>query len=220
MRQVRTIRINQRAQAMKAHGHWRRVIPRVALAILAAAAITALLLKVFGVYGVFSPRYSVNPLSVLLTSGDVGSRYTLMGTGAVAPAQQTGNPLPYQQQYIGGLARLYIANSVLSTAGQQEIDSWEQQYGFNPTTPPTIMGPFVADHGGIFSINNVERSFQTTDAAWHEYHCCHYVGRDQSFDDYHSFEVQGLGDEANGWTGIRKAVTGQGITMPQSDAFQ
>jgi hypothetical protein len=76
------------------------------------------------------------------------------------------------------------------------------------------MGPFVAEHTGVFDISSRALSFQTEDAARQEYHCCHYEDRDLNFDDYRTFPVH-LGDEGDGWTGISKSITAVGSSVPQ-----
>jgi hypothetical protein len=169
------------------------------------------------------PTYSIDPGTILLSQTDVGSQFRLLSTGGVGPAQSTVKPLPYQQQMIAGLVRTFYSAQVLDPAAVKEIDDWEQQYGVLTTDPPIVMGPFVAEHHGIFQIYSVERSFQTADAAWHEYHCCTYVGRDESFDDYHTLVVPThLGDESRAWTGISKSLQGPTISpaMPTTDSYQ
>ncbi|MFI5274596.1 MAG: hypothetical protein ACHQ4H_16310 [Ktedonobacterales bacterium] len=167
------------------------------------------------------PTYRIDAEQLLLTQTDVGPQFKETGEGNVGPAQQTHTPLPYQQQMISGRLREFMANSVLSTQGRQEIGAWEQQYGFAPTNPPTIMGPFVADHTGVLDVVSVVRSFQTEDAARQEYHCCHYVDLNLNFDESHTVPIH-LGDEADGWTGISKSLSGPSISpaMPTSSAYQ
>ncbi len=194
----------------------RKVLLGISLSVVVAAAI-ALLLRA----GLAGPSYTIDPASVALTSDDVGSQFSVVSTGPVPPAQHTIEPLPYQREYVGGQVRTFVSASVLSPEGTREINEWSQRYGGPVTSPPTVMGPFVADHKGVFEIFDVERSFKTADAARQEYHCCQYVGRDQSFSDSQTLAIR-LGDEADGWTGINKPLTGPTISpsMPTDAAYQ
>lgn len=196
----------------------RRVALGVTLAVLVAA-VLAFAVQRFRA----EPTYALDPSTLLLSQADVGSQFVLLNTGGVGPAQQTVQPLPYQQQYIGGLVRTFYGVQVLDPATVKVLEDWSQQYGVPITDPPQVMGPFVSEHHGIFQIYSVVRSFQTVDAAWHEYHCCNYVGRADSFDDYHALSVPThLGDESSAWTGIKKRLQGPGISpsMPTTDAYQ
>jgi hypothetical protein len=195
----------------------RQILPGVALSVLVAFGLTLLIHNLLT-----APQYHIDAEELLLTSADVGPLFTQAGEGSVGPTQSTVSPLPYQQQMIAGRLREFMANSVLSPQGRQQIGDWESKYGFQPTSPPTIMGPFVAEHNGIFDVISVVRSFQTVDAAGQEYHCCHYVDRDLNFDDYHTVPVH-LGDESDGWTGISKSLTIVGSNapkMPTDPAYQ
>lgn len=195
-----------------------KVFVPAALSVVAAIVIAAVIVHVWPASSPV-PTYSVDPASVALTASDVAPGFTLFATGNAGPTQQTAFPLPYQKQYLGGVYRDFRAASVLSSAGQKEISDWDTKYG---VIGPEIMGTFVTDHSGILEILDIERSLRTTDAAWHEYHCCHAVGEEQSYDDYHTFTIQHLGDEADGWSGIQKAPQGEAISpnIPTSDAFQ
>ena len=195
----------------------RGILSGVALSVLVAFGLALLLHNLL-----VAPQYNIDAEQLLLTQADLGSQFTQMGEGNVGPTQHTVSPLPYQRQMIAGRLREFMANSVLSARGQQEIGDWERKYGLQLTNPPTIAGPFVADHTGVLEIDSVVRSFQTEAAARQEYHCCHYVDRDLNFDDYHTVPVH-LGDEADGWTGIRKSITVVGSSappMPTNPAYQ
>lgn len=192
------------------------VLPGVTLSVLVAVGLALLIHNWLAV-----PLYRIDANQLLLTQTDVGPQFMQTEEGNVGPTQHSVAPLPYQQQMLAGKVREFMANSVLSAQGQQEIGDWESRYGFPPTNPPTIMGPFVADHSGAFNIISVVRSFQTEDSARQEYHCCHYVDQELNFDDFHTVSVH-LGDEADGWTGIRKSVSGPGISpnMPTDTNYQ
>lgn len=195
----------------------RRILPGVALSVLVAFGLTLLIHNLLT-----PPQYHIDAGQLVLTQTDIGSQFTLVRDGGASPAQDTFRPLPYQQQIVSGKLHEFMANSVLSPQGRQEIGEWESQYGFQPTNPPLIMGPFVAEHTGIFDIYSVVLSFRTEDAARQEYHCCHYVDRDLNFDDYHTVPVH-LGDKSDGWTGIRKSLKVAGSTatqMPTDPAYQ
>lgn len=198
-------------------GRLRRILPGVALSALVAFGLTLLLHNLLT-----PPQYHIDAGQLGLTQADVGSQFTKVAESGASPAQQTISPLPYQQQLVSGRLREFMANRVLSAQGRQQIGAWESQYGFQPTNPPLIMGPFVAEHSGIFDVYSVVLSFRTEDAARQEYHCCHYVDEDLNFDDYHTVPIH-LGDEADGWTGIRKSLKVAGSTatqMPTDPAYQ
>ena len=194
-----------------------RMLPGVALSVLVAFGLTLLIHNLLA-----APQYHIDAEQLVLTQADVGSQFTKVAESGVSPAQHAISPLPYQQQIVSGRLREYMANSVLSPQGRQQIGNWESQYGFQPANPPLIMGPFVAEHTGIFDVYSVVLSFRTEDAARQEYHCCHYVDEDLNFDDYHTIPVH-LGDESDGWTGIRKSLTIAGSSapkMPTDPAYQ
>ncbi|MBF6591669.1 MAG: hypothetical protein IVW57_14245, partial [Ktedonobacterales bacterium] len=92
--------------------------------------------------------------------------------------------------------------------GEAEIDNWQLANGYQPTHPPTIFGPFVADHTGAFEITSAEQSYHTTDSAKADYHCCTFNIAD-NFAGFRTLPIQ-LGDEATAWTGIRNSPTDPG----------
>ena len=187
----------------------RRILPGVALSVLVALGLTVLLHTLLA-----PPEYHIDAGQLVLTQADVGSQFTQTDEGAAPLAQWTLNVLPYQQQVVSSRSRDFMANSALSAEGRQQIGDWERQYSFPVTNPPAIMGPFVAEHTGVFEISSRALSFRTEDAARQEYHCCHYVDEDLNFDDYRTFPVH-LGDEGDGWTGISKSITTIGSSAPQ-----
>src|SRR5487761_2321424 len=194
--------------------------PRVTvLGLASGAAFTLIAVLTYALW--FNPSmYDIQPDAALLTNGDVGSSYTQTGTGSVGSAQLSISPLPYQQKMLGGRIRVFTAISELAPAGQKEIVDWLQRYNIPFASRPTAMGPFVADHQGIFEIYDVVRSFQTIDAAKQEYHCCTY-DRSSSFTGYRTLQVH-LGDEADAWTGIKRPPSGPSISaaIPQIDLYQ
>ena len=187
----------------------RRILFGVALSVMVAFALTALLHTLLA-----APEYHIDATRLALTQADVGSQFTLVDEGAAPLAQRSLNLLPYQRQVVSSRSREFMANSALSAEGRQQIGDWERQYSYPVTNPPAIMGPFVAEHTGVFEISSRALSFRTEDAARQEYHCCHYEDRDLNFDDYRTFPVH-LGDEADGWTGISKSITTVGSSAPQ-----
>lgn len=197
--------------------HSVRTIVLGVIASILVAAVGAAILRVW----LAAPTYDLDPKSLLLTQADVPASLMLDATGGVGPAQDTVSPLPYQQQMIGGLIRIYFARSVESPAGLKEINGWISKYGVPISNPPVIKGPFVTDHSGIFELDEVVRSFQTVDAARQEYHCCSYPGRATNFTDYRTLTVQ-LGDEADAWTGIQRPLSGPSISpaMPQDSKYE
>lgn len=154
-----------------------------------------------------APTYAIDPSQLALTAADVGSDFALLtDSGGLPPAQRTVRPLQYQQQYLRGRQRSFMAQSALSAAGMAEIGDWERQHGFEPTDPPTILGPFVTDHSGIFEIDSAVRSYRTVDAARQEYHCCNY-NRESIFHNYQTLSVR-LGDEADAFAGVLIELSG------------
>lgn len=152
-----------------------------------------------------APTYALDADRLALAPADMGSQFTLVGDANAGPTQMTLRPLPYQQQLFEGRLHYFVVSSALSSEGQAEIASWQQPRGFTPTNPPTIFGPFVDEHTGIFEITSVELSYRTADAAHQDYRCCTFDFAD-NYAGYHTIPIQ-LGDEANAWGGIRDSPT-------------
>jgi hypothetical protein len=170
----------------------------IALSVIVAALLASLINA--RLHAPPEPVYSIDPRPLALTLTDVGSQFALLGDSGLGPTQRTAAPLPYQQLFVGGTLHFFMSKTVLSPQGTKEIADWERaNTNFKPTDPPTILGSFVADHTGIFEINDAEQSYHTTASARQDFHCCHYA-RENNFDDYHTIPVQ-LGDEADAFTG-------------------
>lgn len=148
------------------------------------------------------PRYSIDPASLSLTAADVGPQFDIVHDSPAGPTQRAISPPPYQSDFVGGHLRVFMTQAALTDLGAAQIADWERAHGFTPTDPPTILGPFVADHSGIFEIDDVQRSYQTADAAHLDYACCTY-NREEIFHQYHTIPVQ-LGAEADAFTGLNE----------------
>lgn len=151
-------------------------------------------------------RYALDPTALLLTAADVDPDFSIVIDEALGPTQRTAYPLPYQKELVGGRLRDIMITAALSPQSRAEIGNWQQARGFTPTNPPSIFGPFVAEHRGIFEMYDAVLSYQTTDAARQDYHCCTYPNLDENYADYTTLPAQ-LGEEADAWSGIRISPT-------------
>jgi hypothetical protein len=149
-----------------------------------------------------APGYSIDPAYVALTAADVGPTFPLVNEGPLGPSQHTppGFPLPYQQQFVGGWDRNFIVQNALVPPGGTEIETYEQAHGFSPTNPPTIFGPFVADHHGLFEVTDTEISYHTASAAHPDYLVSYPTGDETTayetnYVNWRMYPIQ-LGEEA------------------------
>jgi hypothetical protein len=185
-----------------------RVVIGVAISALVAIGIAVL---VHVVLFPPEPKYSIDASSVALTASDVGSGLTLVSDGDAGPSQRPREPLPYQQQFHSGTDRYFMTQSALVAPGKTEIETYQQAHGFPPTIVPTIFGPFVADHQGLFEVDDQELSYHTASSAHPDYMCCDNGGTDISnftanYDNWRTYPVH-LGDEGNAGGGIRHSFT-------------
>jgi hypothetical protein len=189
----------------------RKRLPKVALGVGIAVLVAV---GIAGATHVLSststePAYSIDPASVALTTADVGPNFPLVNEGALGPSQHTapGFPLPYQQYFLGGWARNFMIESALVPPGRTEIDRYSEQLGIQPSDPPTIIGPFVTDHAGLFEVSDFEISYHLASAAHLDYLVSHPGPEANSnytanYDKWRTYPIQ-LGDEADAWGGIR-----------------
>jgi hypothetical protein len=192
-----------------------KVALSVAVAVLVAVGIAGLVHVLWPPASTATaPTYSIDPTSVSLTTSDVGPTFRLVNDGALGPTQRTapGHPLPYQEQFMGGWARNYMVETALVPPGSTELDTYEQAHGFPPTNPPTIFGPFVADHQGLFEVSDLEVSYHVASAAHLDFLVSYPSSSEianykANYDNWQTYPIQ-LGDEADAWGGIRDSPTG------------
>jgi hypothetical protein len=155
------------------------------------------------------PSYRIDPASLALTKTDVDASFPLVNEGPLGPSQLSAFPLPYQRQFTGGWARNFMVQAALVPPGRTEIETYEQAHGYLPTDPPTIFGPFVADHQGLFEVSDFELTYRVASAAHPDYLCCDggsTVNYTANYDNWRTYPIQ-LGDKANAWGGIRRSPT-------------
>lgn len=179
---------------------------QVALGI-AASALVALVITVI-VRQAWPPgeaTYALDPQALQLDPPDIGLDFTQIVDAPLGPSQQSLHPFGYQLDYLSGSLRVFMVNSALNESGRAEIANWEQPRGFTPTNPPTIMGPFVSDHSGIFEVDSQVRSYKSVSSAHQDYQCCTY-NWSANYTDWHAVSLQ-MGDEGDSGGGTRNMPT-------------
>lgn len=200
--------------ARRSRGKSSRVLLKVGLSLLVAVAIAGLVHVLVPPSGAaqqsapMEPTYSIDPAAVALTTTDVGTTFSLVNEGGLGPSQRSapGHPAPYQQQFFGGWARNYMIQSALVPPGRTELTNYAVQIGIYPSDPPTIMGPFVIEHHGLFEVSDFEESYHQAGAAHPDYLCCDAgstANYTANYDNWRPYPIH-LGDEANAWGGIRR----------------
>lgn len=153
--------------------------------------------------------YSIDPALVTLTTADAGPQFPLVTQGGIGPTQRSYKPLPYQQQYVGGWVRYFMLESALKPPGRTEIDTYSKSLGIEPSDPPTIFGPFVTEHSGLFEIIDTEQSYHYASAAHIDYLCCDDGSTEnytRNYDNWQTYPIH-IGDETFAWGGIRRTQT-------------
>lgn len=150
--------------------------------------------------------YSIDPARVALTTADAGPHFPLVTQGGIGPTQPSFRPLPYQQQYVSGWLRYFMIESALKPPGRTEIDNYSTSLGLTPSDPPTIFGPFVAEHSGLFEITDTEQSYHFASAAHIDYLCCDGGSTDNYTRNYVNWQTYPIhiGDETFAWGGIQR----------------
>lgn len=157
-------------------------------------------------------RYTIDPQQVALSLADVGAQqYSVVDTSDYPPTPWllshagSGPFEPFEGQYYKGWRVDFYVTSVLTPQAEAEIGQWQAARGFQPTDPPTIFGPYVAEHTGIFEIVDAEQSYHTASAAHDDFVCC-TAGKASdyaaNYDGWHALSIQ-VGDETYAWSGIR-----------------
>lgn len=170
------------------------------LGVLLAFVGMLLLILAFTLLRSISSPHQLSSATLTLQVGEV-SGYRLLVNTVAGPTQRTPHPLPYQQQFLNGNLRYYMADTVLTQKSLSEIESWAKLHNVPVTNPPTIVGPYVLDHSGVFAITSEGLLYADTKSAIADFHCCTYVDRQASFAQYHEIPVH-LGDEATAFGGI------------------
>jgi hypothetical protein len=187
-----------------------RVAVGVGLAVLVALTIAVLVHVLSAPSGTApEPTYAIDPKSLMLTTADIGASFSLVVQGSLGPSQHTapGYPVPYQRYFLGGWGNYCMSDIALDPPGRTELDHYSQQLGIPPSDPPTVFGPFVAEHQGLFDVSDDELSYQLASAAHPDYLISH-PGPDANgnylanYDHWQTYPIQ-LGDEADAWGGIQ-----------------
>lgn len=169
--------------------------------VVALAALVTIVWVVVSANGPVAPSPALQPSALTLQQGEVGSGYRLMVNGPTGPTQRALKPPPYQNQFEGGSLKYYVSTNVLEPASLDEIDTWASAHGVPVTSPPTIVGPYVVDHHGVFAITSVALVYADVQSAIADFHCCTYLDREASFANYQVLTVH-IGDEATAFGGI------------------
>jgi hypothetical protein len=200
--------------AKRSRKHPPRIVVGVGISVLVALGIAGLVHILDARPGaVTESTYAIDPTSLALTTADIGSSFPLVTEGPIGPTQHASAiyPVPYQQYFLGGWVRVFMVQSSLVPPGRTELETYERAHGFAPTDPPTIFGPFVADHQGLFEVSDAELSYQVASAAHSDY-LISRPGKDTignyrfNYDNWQTYPIQ-LGDEADAWGGIRRSPT-------------
>lgn len=148
-----------------------------------------------------APSHAIQPSALTLQQSEVGQGYRLMVDGSAGPTQRALIPPAYQKQFEGGNLKYYVSANVFEKSSLAEINTWASAHGVPVTSPPTIVGPYVNDHHGVFTITSQSLLYADEKSAIADFHCCTYVDRQASFANYHELAVH-IGDEATAFGGV------------------
>jgi len=177
----------------------RKAKPTSFAAIFTFVAVLMLIIAFTALRSVSSP-HQVSSATLTLQVGEV-SGYRLLVNTVAGPTQRTPYSLPYQKQFLDGNLRYYMSDAILTKSSLSEIESWAKLHHVPITNPPTIVGPYVLDHSGVFAITSESLLYADAKSASADFHCCTYVDRQASFAHYQEIPAH-LGDEATAFGGI------------------
>jgi hypothetical protein len=156
---------------------------------------------VLAAFKLTSSPQEMQPTALTLQQGDVGQDFRLMVNAQSGPTQKALIAPSYQKQFIGGNLKYYMNVNVFEQSSLDEINNWAKAHSVPVTYPPTIEGSYVVDHHGIFAITSQVLLYADEKSAIADFHCCTYVGRQDSFSGYRDISVQ-IGNEATAFGGI------------------
>lgn len=160
-----------------------------------------IVIVVFAASKALASPQEIQPTALTLQQSDVGQGYRLMVNVPARPTQKGLYPLPYQKQFVGGNMKYYVSVNVFTPTSLNEINSWATSHQVPVTNPPTIVGPYVIDHHGVFTVTSRVLLYSDVNSAIAEFHCCTYANNLANFSNYREISVH-IGDEATASGGI------------------